>query len=49
MAGPNISELRYIENMVREGRDLFEEHYGIRSGGLSRAFAARCCELQSKP
>jgi len=41
----NVSELRYIENMVREGRDLFEEHYGIRSGGLSREFAARCCCL----
>ncbi len=43
--GTNISDLGYIERMVRQGRDLFEEHHGIRLGGLSRSHAANCSQL----
>ena len=40
-----MSDLAYIQEMVRSGRDLFEEHYGIRTGGLSSAHAAACSQL----
>ena len=44
----NVSELSYIEAMVRAHRDLFEEHYGNRTGGLSRDHAADCSRLPAR-
>ena len=43
--GTNVTQLSYIEKMVSEERDLFEEHYGRRTGGLSRKAGCSCVEL----
>ena len=44
----NVTNMAYIHAKVAAGRDLFEDHYGHRTGGLSRQNAAPCAALPER-
>ena len=44
----NVTNMEYIHAKVAAGRDLFEDHYGHRTGGLSRQNAAPCAALPER-
>ena len=44
----NVTNMAYIHAKVAAARDLFEDHYGHRTGGLSRQNAAPCAALPER-